>query len=116
MKSWSRYYFFSKHKCLSEDLLTNITLNCETQDYTFFDKFFDIFFPDFFSTTLFFAVFYYLGQGIQVWTKQNLWRTAFKNFTWSTLEYLDPFEIKGIVKNSFSYIGRSIHFFQNKMG
>ena len=40
----------------------------------------------------------YLGQGIQEWTKQNLWKIAFKTlmgyllpketyFTWCTLEY-----------------------------
>ena len=29
-----------------------------------------------------------LGQNIQEWTKENLWKTT---FTWSTLEYFDPF-------------------------
>ena len=33
---------------------------------------------------------YYVGQSIQEWIKQNLWKTAFKNFTWSTLEYFVP--------------------------
>ena len=28
-----------------------------------------------------------MGQNIQEWTEQNLWKTAFKNFTWSILEY-----------------------------
>ena len=42
---------------------------------------------------------FHLGQSIQEFTKQNLWKTAFKkfeviwpaftNFTWSILEYLD---------------------------
>ena len=55
-----------------------------------------------------------LGQGIQEWTKYNLWKAPFKkvsllmqtillqifwrlssiNFTWSILKYLDPFELK----------------------
>ena len=30
-----------------------------------------------------------MGQGIQEWTNQNLWKTAFKYFTWHILEYLD---------------------------
>ena len=51
-----------------------------------------------------------MGQGVQEWTKQNLWKAAFKkfelvlnfpifqmlsstNFTWSIHEYLDPYAI-----------------------
>ena len=66
----------------------------------------------------------YLGQGIQEWTKYNLWKTAFKaghrqiylghllrqtislpsfsrlsftNFSWSIIEYLDTFKLSIIV-------------------
>ena len=30
---------------------------------------------------------HHLGQSIQEWTKWNLWKTVFKNFTWSIVEY-----------------------------
>ena len=45
----------------------------------------------------------HMGQGIKEWTKQNLWKTAFKklevissvlysiNFSWSILKYYDPY-------------------------
>ena len=28
-----------------------------------------------------------MGQSIQEWAKSILWKTAFNNFIWSTLEY-----------------------------
>ena len=35
------------------------------------------------------GIYFQMGQGIQEWTNQNLWKTAFKYFTWHILEYLD---------------------------
>ena len=35
-----------------------------------------------------------MGQSIQEWTKWNLWKTAIKNFTWSTFEYLDSYNVE----------------------
>ena len=32
-----------------------------------------------------------MGQSIQEWTKWNLWKATFKKFTWSILEYFDPY-------------------------
>ena len=31
-----------------------------------------------------------MGQNIQEWAKQNLWKTAFNKFTWSILEHFVP--------------------------
>ena len=28
---------------------------------------------------------FHMGQGIQEWTKQNMWKTVFKNITWCIL-------------------------------
>ena len=33
----------------------------------------------------------YLGQSIQEWTKKNFLKAVFHKFTWSIVEYLDPF-------------------------
>ena len=46
------------------------------------------------------VVLHYMGQGIKEWTNSNLWKTAIKkveaiwftNFSWSILEYLDPYK------------------------
>ena len=62
-------------------------------------------------TGFYMPLIWHLGQGIQEWTKQNLWKTAFKkfevmrqivslqifwrlpstSFTWSIFEYFAPF-------------------------
>ena len=34
-----------------------------------------------------------MGQSIQEWTKQILWKTALKKFTESTLEYFAPYDL-----------------------
>ena len=45
----------------------------------------------------------YMGLSIQEWTKENLWKTAFKKFegTWSALVRRYPFKILKAVFHEF---------------